>query len=72
MLVYVEDSGDPGMTEFGRALNIPAELLLIVWGRNTGRQYLDGNLSVEPQVAAVPYLAHSAAPQQAVKAVPAR
>src|SRR6185437_12688607 len=72
VLVDVEDSDDPRMTEFGRALRIAAKLLLILWARNAGRQYFDGNLTVEPPVTAVPHLAPAAASQQAVEAVPAR
>jgi hypothetical protein len=70
--VDIENSGDPRITELGRALRIPAKLQLVLWAGNAGRQYLDGNLTVEPLVTAVPYLARSAVPQQAVKAVPAR
>jgi hypothetical protein len=72
MLIYVEDDSDPRVTEPGRTLRFPAKLSRFVWGRNTGEQYLHGNLTVEAQVAAAPYLTHSTAPQQAFKAVPAR
>jgi hypothetical protein len=72
MLTYVEDVGDPRMTESGRTLRFPGKLSRFVWVRSSGQQYLDGNLTADAQVAAAPYLARSAAPQQAFKAVPAR
>jgi hypothetical protein len=72
MLTYVEDVGDPRMTEPGRTLRFPAELSRFVWVRSSGQQYLDCNLTVDAQVAAAPYLARSTAAQQAFKAVPAR
>lgn len=71
MLTYAEDDGDPRMTESGRTLRLPAKLSRFVRVRNSGQEYLDGNLTVEAQVAAAPYLARSTTPQQAFKAVPA-
>jgi hypothetical protein len=71
MLTYVEDDGDPRMTKSRRTLGISAKLSRLAWVRNTGQQYLDGDFTVEAQVAAAPYLAKPTAPQQAFKAVPA-
>jgi hypothetical protein len=64
MLTYVEDGGDPRMTKSRRTLGIPAKLSRFAWVRNTGQQYLDGDFTVEAQVAAAPYLAKPTAPQQ--------
>jgi hypothetical protein len=52
------------MTKPGRTLGIPAKLSRLAWVLNTGQQYLDGDLTVEAQVAAAPYLAKPTAPQQ--------
>jgi hypothetical protein len=47
MLTYVEDDGDPRVTESGGALCVTAKLSLLARARNAGRQYLDGDLTVE-------------------------
>jgi len=62
-LTYVEDDGDPRVTEPAGAPCVTGEnCLLLARARNAGRQYLDGDLTVEDQVAAAPYLACPAVP----------
>jgi hypothetical protein len=53
------------MTKSRRTLGIPAKLSRFAWVRNTGQQYLDGDFTVEAQVAAAPHLAKPTAPQHA-------